>query len=165
MTENSALTRQRGKGAGEVIVMAGLVAGLLDGSAATIQTFIVSGKGIGRVFPYVASGVFGTDALNGGTNMIIAGIVFHMMIAMTWAVLFFYLYPFFSRLTKNWVLLGLGYGILVWTIMNRVVVPLSNTPKFPFDLGRALIAASILMAFIGLPISFFVSRYYKSQQK
>jgi hypothetical protein len=165
MTHNSTLKIQGGKNAAEVIITAGLVAGILDGSAATVQTFIMSGKGIGRVFPYVASGVFGTEALTGGANMIIAGILFHLMIAMTWAIVFFFLYPYVSKVIKNWIVLGLVYGIFVWSMMNLVVVPLSNTPKFPFNPSRALIAASILVAFIGLPISFFISKYYRSLQK
>jgi hypothetical protein len=165
MTDHSTLEMQRGKKATSTIVTAGLVAGLLDGTAATVQTFIMSGQGIGRVFPYVASGVFGKEALSGGTGMILAGIFFHMMIAMTWAILFFYLYPFVSRVIKNWIVLGLLYGIFVWTIMNLIVVPFSNTPKFPFNPNRAIIGACILMAFIGFPISFFVSRYYRSLRK
>jgi hypothetical protein len=165
MAHNSTLKMQGWKSAGEVILTAGLIAGLLDGTAATVQTFLMSGKGIGRVFPYVASGVFGTEALSGGTNMIIAGILFHMMIAMTWAIIFFFLYPSISKVIKNWIFLGLIYGVFVWSMMNLVVVPLSNTPKFPFNPSRALIAASILMAFIGLPISFFISKYYRSLQK
>lgn len=164
MTTNTTLKNQENKSAAGVILTAGLLAGLLDGTAATVQTFIMSGKGIGRVFPYVASGVFGQEALAGGTNMVMAGILFHMMIAMTWAIVFFFLYPFIGKVINNWIALGLIYGIFVWAMMNLIIVPLSNTPKFPFNPGRALIAACILMAFIGLPISFLISRYYQSKK-
>ncbi|HRH60078.1 MAG TPA: hypothetical protein PL045_05880 [Chitinophagaceae bacterium] len=38
--------------------------------------------------------------------------------------------------------------------MNLIVVPLSNSPKFPFDAARAAIAASILIVCIGIPLAF-----------
>jgi uncharacterized membrane protein YagU involved in acid resistance len=61
---------------------------------------------------------------------------------------------------KNKYIAGLLYGIFVWIIMNRVVIPLSEIQQRPFDLKGALTGMSILMVAIGLPISILTHRYY-----
>ncbi len=65
-------------------------------------------------------------------------------------------------ITKNWIALGVIYGIVVWAGMNLVVVPLSNTPKGPLTLNGSLIAVFVLIICIGLPISYFAKKYYSN---
>lgn len=149
----------------QTIIIAGLVAGVLDGTAAVISTYLSSGKGFEIVFRFVASGLLGSEAFKGGNSMIVAGVVFHMTIAMTWAIIFYYIYPYVSRLIKNHILLGLLYGIVVWLVMNLVVVPLSNTPKFPFNLAGAIKGMAIIMVCIGLPISLIIGKHFQGQTK
>jgi hypothetical protein len=73
-------------------------------------------------------------------------------------------YPKLKFLSGNKVMVGIGYGLFVWLIMNRVVLPLSNIPPMPFVLTKAILAASILVVAIGLPLSFFANSYYSKQE-
>jgi len=147
---------------GKLILIAGLLAGIMDGSAAMIQTAI-AGRTQEGLFRYIASGVFGNDAFTGSSMMIVYGVFFHLFIAMSWTVIFYFLYPYLKQWFKNPVVLGILYGLFVWTIMNLVVLKLANTPKGPFNLGRAAIAAAVLVVCIGLPISLMFNKFYKSK--
>lgn len=144
------------------ILISGLIVGTFDLTAATIQTLIYNGSPV-KMFKYISSGVYGKDALNGGSGFAIQGVLFHYCIAMIWTIIFFLIYPKIPFLSKNRILTGILYGMLVWTIMSRVVVQLSNTPKAPFNFGRACIAAGILIVAIGIPLSFMANAYYRKK--
>src|SRR5882757_140739 len=148
----------------KTIVTAGLVAGTLDISAAIIQYLIRGGKHPQIIFKYIAGAVFGSDAYTtGGTGMIICGFLFHYVIAFIFTILFFFLYPAFVKVIKNAVALGAIYGLIVWTIMNLLVVPMTKIPSHPFDVQRSIIEALILVFCIGIPISLITSKYYRGK--
>lgn len=142
------------------ILRAGLLAGTLDGLAAALSYYLQTGKNPVNVFKFVASGVFGTSALTGPDNVAFWGILFHYLIATGFAALFVLAYPRVAVLRKNWVVVGLAYGVFVWLVMNLVVVPLSNTPPVPFRLAGVVRGMAILMVCIGLPIAWVTNRFY-----
>ena len=135
------------------IITAGLIAGTLDISAACIQYYIRTGKGPENVLKFVASGVFGKDAFTGGLLMSLCGLLFHFLIAFGFTTFFFFIYPRLKFLSFNIFLTAVLYGVFVWTAMNRVVLPLSNTPALPFTWAGAATAAGILIVCIGLPLA------------
>jgi hypothetical protein len=49
-------------------------------------------------------------------------------------------------------------------VMNFVVLPLSNTPKAPFNLFNAVKALLILIVVIGLPLSFLANHFFGGKQ-
>src|SRR5690349_4085736 len=112
--QQSAIGTSNKKVAWKPILLAGLVAGVLDGLAAVLSTYLLSGKGPEVVWKFVASGVFGSKtAFAGGTEMVMAGLIFHMCIAMIWAIIFYFLYPIIRKAGMNKVVIGLLYGIFV----------------------------------------------------
>ena len=143
-----------------VVVGTGLLAGLLDGMGAIINYLIKGGEHPEKIFNFIASGVFGKDGLTGGDKMVLLGVIFHLSIAFIWTMLFFLIYPKIKLLSKNRIATGFFYGLIIWVIMTRVVLPLSNAPKIPFDWAQAIIGMLILVVAIGLPISFIADRYY-----
>lgn len=143
-----------------LVLKAGLVAGTLDISAASIQTLLY-GRNPLNMLKFVASGVFGSSALSGGLLYSLAGLFFHYVIAFSWTILFFQLYPKVSLLKRNLWLTAVLYGLFVWTVMNLVVLPLSNTPEPNYTLKGFLIGASILILCIGLPLAIFARRLDK----
>ena len=151
----------------KTIFRAGFIAGILDISAAMVTYMImVPGKNPVNILNYVASGVFGKEtAYAGGLTMSLLGLIFHFVIAFIWAILFFLIYPYFNKLVKNKWVAGILYGILVWIIMTRVVVPLSNTPKNPFKLSSAIIGVVTIIICIGIPISLIADHYYRQFKK
>ena len=144
----------------KTIILAGLTAGTLDITAAAIQYYIKTGKGPGGVLRFIARGVFGKEAATGGFPMACWGLFFHFVIAFLFTLFFFWLYPKIRLLSKNKIVTGLVYGLFVWSVMNLIVVPMSNTPKLPFDINKAIIAMLILMFCVGLPISLITGKYY-----
>lgn len=141
------------------ILLAGSIVGTLDILAATTQTLIYR-RNTMDMLKFIASGVFGNAALAGGPAFSLYGLFFHYCIALGWTILFFLVYPKFNFLSKNRVATGLVYGFFVWICMSQIVLPLSNTPSFPFRLSGAVISVIILMAAVGLPLSFMAGRYY-----
>ena len=146
------------------VLTTGLIAGTLDILAAMTSAYIQRGMSPERLLQYVASGLFGTDAFNGGATMALTGLVMHFMIAISWTLLFYLLYPWLSILRKNKILAGIVYGAFVWVMMNRVILPFTAIPKAPFNPVSALIGMVILMLMIGMPNAFFAAKYYKESQ-
>lgn len=151
----------------KAILKAGLVAGALDIIAAIILRSIQTGKiNIIPVLKFIASGVFGKRAFNGGLTMAFYGLAFHFIIAFGFAIGYFLVFPYIAFLRKHKIISGLLYGMLVWLIMNRVIVPFSNTPRIPFKFGTGtLINIGILMCFIGLPVSLITHKYYTTKSE
>jgi hypothetical protein len=167
------------------IFLAGFTAGILDITAACIQYYSRTGKGPGNILRYVASGVFDKEAFAGGTAMAAWGLLFHFVAAFGATIVFFWLYPKINLLRKNKLFTGLVYGLFVWTVMNLIVVPLSNVPskgklwamatgtdgkshpvlQLPADPTQMIIGIVIILFCIGLPISLIVSRYYDGKKR
>ncbi len=144
------------------ILQAGLIAGTLDILSAFLYYYIKSGKtNFLIIFKFIASAIFGKEAMAGGRRMILTGFVMHYAIAFAFTVFFFWLYPKVNVMSKNRLVTAIVYGLFVWTLMNLVVVPLSRIPHRPFDYVNAMINMGILIICIGLPLSFMANAFFK----
>jgi hypothetical protein len=144
------------------LLTAGFIVGTLDGLAAVASSYIQRGVTPDRVFKYVATGVYGQDALTAGTGTALMGLLFHYIIAFGWTTLFFILYPRLKFLSSDKYLAGIVYGVFVLLSMNLVVIPLSNVPS-PNPGTVNVIQLFIHMFIVGLPISLLANRYYSKQ--
>ncbi len=143
------------------ILLTGLVAGLCDGTAAVVNYAAHGGTEPVKIAYYIASALFGRDtAYAGGWPMAVCGILMHFAIAMSWTALFYVVYPRVRKYAGNVVVTAVVYGAFVWVMMNLVLVPLTRTPKGPFNPGRAAIEMGILMLCIGLPVSLMARRHH-----
>src|SRR5262245_36159034 len=145
------------------VLLSGLLVGTLDITAALVQFYVKTGKDPLIVPKYIASAIFGKDAYAGGNQMVVYGFLFHYLIAFIWTLLFFLIYPKLKLQSWHRVGTGILYGIFIWIIMNRVVVPMSKASVSAFNLKQAIIAALILIAAIGLPLSFIAHRFSSSR--
>ncbi len=139
-------------------LLSGLIVGLLDGIAACVNAYLASGVSPDRVFRFVASGFFGAKAYTGSASMILWGVIFHFIIAISWTVLFFVLYKRINFLSQHVFLSGMFYGLIVWLVMNLLIVPLSQIGPRPFVLKGSLIMISIHLFIIGVPVSYLANR-------
>jgi uncharacterized membrane protein YagU involved in acid resistance len=142
---------------------AGFLVGTLDISAAFLYYYTKTGKNPLRVLTFIASGIFGKAAFAGGSEMLLAGLALHYIIALTLTFFFFWLLSRLEGLRKVNLLVGIVYGIFVWAVMNLVVVPLSSVSKQPFQWDTALINVLILIACIGIPLAVMANNYYKKR--
>lgn len=141
------------------VLYIGLLVGTFDIIAALVNYYISTGKNPIVIFSYISSGLLGTDAFAGGTNVILMGMLLHYVIALSFTILFCILYYNIKSLSIYKIFTGIAYGIFIWAIMNLIIVPLSHTPKSPFDVLHALKELLILIFMIGLPLSFLTGRF------
>ncbi|QEC67239.1 hypothetical protein FRZ67_08000 [Panacibacter ginsenosidivorans] len=145
----------------KAVAITALIAGTLDMIGAIISYTANGGKNPLVIFQYIASAVFGKVAYNGNVSMILAGLFFHYLIAFIFTLFFFLLFPKIKLLAANTILLAIVYGIFVWAIMNRIVIPLTRLDHVSFDITKASIAAFILIVCIGLPVVIGAKKYYR----
>jgi hypothetical protein len=139
---------------------AGLIVGALDIISALIDYYTATGKDPIIIFKYISMGLLGTGALAGGTGTVLLGLILHFIIAFSFTVFFWLLYPKIRQLPKHIILTGIVYGIFIWAVMNFIVVPSSQIPGAPFNLAKSLKAMLILIFMIGLPLSYLASRFF-----
>jgi hypothetical protein len=143
------------------IAWVGLLAGSLDILSACLQAYIVRGTSPETVLRFIASGAFGKPAFSGGWEMPMIGLLFHFIIAYSFTILFFLLYPFVKLMRKSIVLTAIVYGIFIFIVMNLLVLPMTKITSAPIRLDKAAIATFILIVAIGLPLSIFARKFYQ----
>lgn len=151
----------KGKKSIITILKSGFVAGNLDAIAGVIVYYIWFGFNPIQVLQFIASGVHSPTAIGGGALMVIAGLIYHFFIAYVCAILYFYAYPKFEILRNHKVVSGLIFGLGIWLVMNLLVLPNSNIPKSPFDIGLAIVEIIWHMTLVGLPIALITSKHYE----
>lgn len=139
------------------LLYTGLLAGVLDGSAATLLFIARGNRRSGRLFRFIASAVFGGRAFTAGPIMVALGVLFHMCIALAWVCLYAALQKAIPWLTSHPLPGAVLYGLFVWTVMNLAVVPLSRAAKRPFSWTFAVVNALILIVCIGLPAAYLAN--------
>lgn len=144
-----------------IISWTALLVGILDIAAVILKHFIETGKDPSPLFKFIASGVFGKAALEGGLLMIVWGIVFHFMIAFLFSLVLYLIYPIAVQWLKNKWVTGLVYGMTIWIIMNQAVLPLSLAPQSTgFNPAQAAIEIAILICMAGIPIALIAHKYH-----
>lgn len=146
----------------KTILIAGAVAGTLDMTGALVTYAVILHKAtVLLILQRIAAAVFGLGALKGGSAMALWGLIFHYIIAFSFAAAYVLLYPRLSLMRKSRLMSGFLYGVLVWVIMNRVVLPMTRLPAITFQWTGALIGMALLIFFIGLPVAFIADAGYE----
>ncbi len=147
----------------KTIVFSGIIAGTLDiVGVIVIYAVLLDKTTAERILQSIASGLFGKEAYAGGMETVLYGLLFHYIIATSWAAGYFFIFPTIPFLRKQKFLSGLFYGVTVWVMMNLVLLPLFNVKMPPFTLQGVLMGIGMLMFFIGLPISLITHKYYET---
>jgi len=145
------------------IIKAGLLAGILDICLAFLYSYIKRGTDPATVLQYISKVALGKTAFTDPVVSTISGLLFHFTIAMAWSILFFILYRWLNLVRLNKIVTGILYGLFVWAMMSLVILPLWNDKPFVFNAESASINALILIAAIGLPLSFIAHQYYSKK--
>ncbi len=139
---------------GPVLAATGVVAGAVDATAASVQYYLRTGNSPAGVWRYVASALLGANARAGGTGTVVIGLLMHFGIAFGWTLLFFLAAARWRALRASPWVIGPLYGLFVWAMMTRVLVPLTRIgPPGPFVLSQAATAALIIVVCVGTPIA------------
>ena len=146
----------KSSGAFRAILTAGLVVGAMDITSAIVLTLLRGGT-IMRLMQFIASGLLGKSAFQGGLATAALGLALHFVIAFGLVTVFYFASRKLAFLRQRPVLSGIAYGLIVFAVMNLIVLPLSAaTPRH--SLSGDLIQIAIHMFIIGLPTSLLLHR-------
>lgn len=137
----------------------GLVAGTIDVFAPAL-IYMISPL---RVLRAIAAGLIGRDAARaGGLGTSALGLVLQWGMSILIAAIFVFAATRLRWMTRNWILAGFAYGVVVFFVMNYVVRPLSAIGDIPrmgvYDFTTNLVA----MWLFGLIIAWFCERYLRA---
>ena len=145
------------------ILWAGFFVGYLDITAAIINFMFNSDKSPKLIFNYIASAAFGNQRAYSEKSMVFFGILFHFIVAYSFTIVFFLIYPRLNFVSKYPLLTAILYGCFVWLVMNLLVVPNSQIDKYPQINPKMLIQVGILIVAIGIPLSYIAYWFYKDR--
>ena len=140
------------------VVLQALAAGV--GGAVAIDlylwatTLLPHGEGIGVLWRWIASTVFGKPAL-AQANAAWVGAIIHAIVSIGWAGGYAYVAATRPATTRRWIVAGIVYGLIVYTIMQVILLADNNFtyPPTPNDFVNALVAHSV---FFGIPVAYIV---------
>lgn len=158
MSEPSSVTARMKRRAVAATLTAGLIAGILDITAA----FLVYGRYGAQpiqILQGIASGILGPGAYNGGSKTAVLGLALHFLIALGAAAVFYVASRMLKFLTRHAVISGFLFGIAVYFFMQYVVLPMSAFHKGPSSMSMTLIGIVVHMFCVGLPISLTIRRF------
>jgi len=106
----------------------------------------------------VASGLIGQTARDGGMEMVALGLALHYFICISAAALLYLLASSVKFVPRQWIVLGVLYGIAFLLTMNYVILPLSAIGRGIYPLEQLHVHAFWHIVLVGLPTAFFVTR-------
>ena len=135
-----------------------MLAGLAGGAVDILAAFVIYKAPPVRILQTIASGLQGPAAYEGGLTSAAIGLACHFLIAILFAGLFVAAARPAPVLLRQPALSGLGFGVVVYGVMNAIVVPLSlassGPPPPPHMIGLGLLAHALF----GLALAFTAAR-------
>jgi len=142
------------------ILLGGFCAGLADFIYPTVKTVLAGGSWM-RPWKGVAGGLLGKAALEGGMGTVALGIALHFFICLVAASLLYFIASRVKWLPRNWIVLGILYGIAFLAVMNYVILPLSAIGHGIYPLETIYVTAFAHIVVVGWPTAFFICRALK----
>jgi uncharacterized membrane protein YagU involved in acid resistance len=143
----------------DVILGGGLLLGLLDIVFATTYWYVSHGVPPQRILQSIAAGVLGRDdAVSGGNATAALGALLHFGIALGIAAVYWFACRRWPGLLRHWIVAGLGYGAVVYVVMNHVIVPLSRAPAATFLLPWFVASVLAHLLLVGVPLAWVARR-------
>ena len=139
------------------VVFTGLIVGAMDITSAIIMA-LLRGSTATRLLQFVASGLLGRPAFDGGLATAALGLALHFVIAFSVVAAFYFASRGLAVLRDRPLASGVIYGVLVWVVMNAIVLPLSAArPRHA--LVPDLIQIAIHIFIIGVPTALLLRRF------
>lgn len=138
----------------QALVLGGLTVGLLDGLDA-IVFFGLRGVSAIQIMQSIASGLLGRAAYQGGIATAALGTMLHFGIALVVVLVYYVASRSLPALIRQPLVFGPLYGLLVYSVMNFVVLPLSAAVTGPKTLPIVINGLLIHALGVGLPSALF----------
>ncbi|MFL5303948.1 MAG: hypothetical protein ACJ8F1_01995 [Polyangia bacterium] len=147
-----------GGAVGRAILAGGACAALLDGLDAIVAYKLALGLGPLTIYQFVASGLLGPAAYQGGLASALVGVAVHCLIAFSAATVFVVASRLVPRIAVRFVPFGALFGVAVFAVMNYLVIPQSRIPPAPFSAPLFLNGIIGHALFVGIPIAYAAHR-------
>lgn len=151
--------------AAKAILIGGLIAGAFDITYACIFFGLRNHLSPSRIFQSVARGALGNQAFQGGLKTAAIGLLFHFLIALTAATVYFLASRILRFMVTHPIVCGILYGASVYFFMYGIVMRVSaiHSTTLPWNYPWAVLIPNLLihMLGIGLPIALATRRYSK----
>lgn len=116
-----------------------------------------------RLLQYIASGVMGKAAFEGGLKAGTVGLVLHYVVAAAWSAVFVLAYTRSAAVRQRPIPAGLALGVVAFVVMNFIVVPSSGVPAQTMAFSWPLVMNFVAhLLFVGLPIALTTRMIYSS---
>ena len=137
------------------VLLGGAVAGTCD----ILAAFAVAWPRVApaRVLQYIASGVLGAAAFDGGSATAALGLLLHFGIALGAAAVYYLVSRAWPLLARRPLPCGLAYGVVVYLVMQSIVLPLSRVGVRRGSWSSIAVMIGIHMVCVGLPIALAAS--------
>ena len=144
----------------QAILLGGLIAGALDITYACVHSYIRRRTKPITILQSVASGALGRSAFEGGAKTAALGLVFHFLIALIAATVYYFASRVLRFMVTQAVICGILYGLCIYFVMNCIVLRLSaiHATVYPWSYPKSALIGGLLihMFGIGLPIALAV---------
>jgi hypothetical protein len=87
------------------------------------------------------------------------GLACHFLVAFCASAVFYLAARKLKFMARQAIPAGIAYGIVVYTVMQAVVIPLSRIGRLPFSLSGTVTGVLIHIVCVGLPISLWMRRF------
>ncbi|WP_199096308.1 hypothetical protein [Dyella sp. ASV21] len=134
-------------------VWGGLVAGTLDVGAASL----ISGYNPVVILKYIAGGVLGKVSLTGGWNEAALGMLLQWGMSIVIAAIYVLLTRKRIARSPQWPWWGIGYGVVIFAVMNYLVVPFSALHAPPHFSTFSFVANLAAMLLFGWIVALFAN--------
>lgn len=137
----------------QTIVLGGAAVAVLDIANAIIFWHLYRGTPPRVILQSVAAGIYGRSSFSGGMATASIGALLHCVIAFSVAATYYLAALRLPVLYRRPLVCGMAYGALVYLVMNRIVIPLSNANQGAFN--PAWFAANFggHLLLVGLPVA------------
>lgn len=135
-------------------LLAGLAGAVVFDLYLWLTTLLPHGASIAGLWQWIASTVLGKPAL-ANPNAAPLGVAIHLIVSIGWAGGYAYIAAAHPATTRRWLVAGIVYGLIVYTIMQVILLADGNFtyPPTPNDFVNALIAHAL---FFGVPVALVV---------
>ncbi len=138
------------------ILIAGLIAGVLDITYAFVFFYYRSGVRPMGILHSVASGALGRQAAReGGLKTAALGLAFHFLIALIWATVYYIASRGIRFMMTHAIISGLLYGLCVYLFMYGIVMRFSaiHNATYPWSYPWAVLLPNLLIHTLGIGLS------------
>ena len=120
------------------IVIGGTAVAVLDATDGVVWAAITAGQNPIQVLQWIATGLLGPRAFQGGLATAGLGALIHFALSYGFTAAFVTAFTKIDTIRKHWIAYGLGWGALVWAFMNLIVIPNSPVPAGALTVGAVL---------------------------